>query len=117
LLCAALIAVAAAKLLWEASLLRHLLVRNMTSMRRSALLVTGELANVALARFALGALGGIAMPAFLLSHFSAEGAKWQPMQSLIFASVLFAACLAGEILERYLFFASVAGPRMPGGLR
>jgi hypothetical protein len=36
---------------------------------------------------------------------------------LIFAAVLFAACLAGEILERYLFFAAVAGPRMPGGLR
>jgi formate dehydrogenase iron-sulfur subunit len=117
LLCLALLVAATAKLLWEASLLRHLLSRNMTSMRRSALLVKGELANVALARFALGALGGIVMPAFLLSHFSAEGAKWQPVQSLIFASVLFAACLAGEVLERYLFFAAVAGPRMPGGLR
>ncbi len=29
----------------------------------------------------------------------------------------FAACLAGELLERYLFFAACAAPRMPGGLR
>jgi DMSO reductase anchor subunit len=25
-----------------------------------------------------------------------------------------AACLAGEILERYLFFAAVVAPKMPG---
>jgi hypothetical protein len=28
----------------------------------------------------------------------------------------FAACLIGELLERYLFFAAVAAPRMPGSL-
>jgi hypothetical protein len=31
--------------------------------------------------------------------------------------MLFVACLAGELLERYLFFAAVASPRMPGPLR
>lgn len=116
-LCAALLAVAATKLLWEAALARHLLSRNMTSLRRSALLVTGELANVALARFALGLLGGVVMPAFQLSHFLSAGSPWQPARMLIFGSVMFAACLAGELLERYLFFAAVAGPRMPGGVR
>jgi formate dehydrogenase iron-sulfur subunit len=33
------------------------------------------------------------------------------------ASILFAACIAGEMLERYLFFAACAAPRMPGALR
>ncbi|HUY88180.1 MAG TPA: DmsC/YnfH family molybdoenzyme membrane anchor subunit [Pirellulales bacterium] len=116
-LCMALTAATAAKLVWEASLLRHLLSRNMTSLRRSALLVTGELANVAIARFALGVLGGIVMPAFQLSHLFTETSPWQPGRALIFGSVLFAACLVGELLERYLFFAAVAGPRMPGGMR
>ena len=32
-------------------------------------------------------------------------------------ALLFLACLAGELLERYLFFAAVAAPRMPGGIR
>jgi formate dehydrogenase iron-sulfur subunit len=116
ILCLALMATAAAKLAWEASLLRHLLSRNRTSLRRSALLATGELANFTLARFALGALGGIAMPALQLSQL-AENVSWQPGPAWVVASALFGALLAGEILERYLFFASVAGPRMPGGIR
>ena len=39
-------------------------------------------------------------------------------KSVIAASaLLFVASLAGELLERYLFFAAVASPRMPGALR
>ena len=69
-LCRAVILLASCKLLWEAAILRHLLYRRMTPLKRSALLMTGELSNLALARFALGALGGIVMPALLL--FSIE---------------------------------------------
>jgi len=36
---------------------------------------------------------------------------------VIVTSMLFIACLTGELLERYLFFAAVASPRMPGSLR
>ena len=32
-------------------------------------------------------------------------------------TMLFGACVIGELLERYLFFAAVAAPRMPGSLR
>jgi hypothetical protein len=32
-------------------------------------------------------------------------------------AMLFAACLAGELLERYLYFTACAAPRMPGGFR
>jgi hypothetical protein len=108
--------VAAAKLLWEAAIFRHLLSRRMTAMKRSALLMTRDLSNFSLARFALGALGGIVMPAFLLQ--SGEAGFAQTDVSLLAAAcVLVAACLAGELLERYLFFAAVAAPRMPGAIR
>ncbi|REK09055.1 MAG: molybdopterin oxidoreductase [Planctomycetota bacterium] len=117
LLCPALILLASAKLLWEASLLRHLLSRSMTQLKRSAMLMTGELSNYTLARFATGLAGGVFVPAILLAKVqSAEG----PLDSFgvaVLTAVLFAACLAGEILERYLFFAAVAAPRMPGGIR
>ena len=115
-LCLVLLAVAATKLLWEASLFGRLLSRNMTSLRRSALLMTRELANVTLARFALGLLGGVCMPGFLLLRFAAGAAESQ-VELLVFSFLLLAASLAGELLERYLFFAAAAGPRMPGGIR
>jgi len=38
-------------------------------------------------------------------------------QFVITSGMLFAACLAAELLERYLFFAACATPRMPGGPR
>ena len=37
----------------------------MTPLKRSALLMTRDLSNVTLARFALGLLGGVMMPAML----------------------------------------------------
>jgi len=114
--CVGLMTVAALKLLWEASLFGRLLSRNMTPLRRSALLMARELANFTLARFALGILGGVCMPGFLLLRFS-PGAAESQAELLILTSVLFIACLAGELLERYLFFAAAAGPRMPGGIR
>ena len=39
------------------------------------------------------------------------------MQFVVLTALLFAACLAGELLERYLFFAACAAPQMPGGIR
>jgi DMSO reductase anchor subunit len=109
ILCAAL-----AKLLFEAALFRRLGERRMSSLKRSALLMVGPLSNVTLARFAAGVLGGVVMPLMLLTS-QADGFARSSL--LILVLMLFAACLAGEVLERYLFFAAVAAPRMPGGLR
>ncbi|NQV23828.1 MAG: dimethyl sulfoxide reductase anchor subunit [Rhodopirellula sp.] len=103
------------KLLFEANLLRPLMSRQISSMKRSALLMTGSLASVTIARFACGVLGGLAMPALLLRATSES--PQDPVFLVIVTSMLFAACLAGELLERYLFFAAVASPRMPGSLR
>lgn len=116
LLCRALIVVAVAKLVWEATILRHLLLSRMTPLRRSAMLLTRELSSVTLARFALGLLGGVIMPALLLTmlpNFAADDV----VQFAATTGLLFAACLGGELLERYLFFTACAAPRMPGAIR
>ena len=110
----ALIVTSIIKLSFEASIFRYLIRRQNSPLKRSALLMSGELSNVTLARFACGILGGILMPAFLLNH------QTQPLQNLtlfILVVILFIACLFGELLERYLYFSAVAAPRMPGVLR
>jgi formate dehydrogenase iron-sulfur subunit len=116
-LCTAMIAIAGTKLGWEAAILRHLLFRRMTPLKRSALLMTRELSNLTLARFAAGILGGVVMPTMLLiSLASANGSSNVP-QFVVVTSMLFVACLIGEMLERALFFSACAAPRMPGGIR
>jgi Fe-S-cluster-containing dehydrogenase component/DMSO reductase anchor subunit len=116
-LCRTLIAIAIAKLLWEAAIFRHLLFRRNTPLRRSALLLSRDLSSLTLARFALGMLGGVLMPAMLLGQFESASNGSGQVQFALTAGLLFLACLAGELVERYLFFAACAAPRMPGGIR
>jgi formate dehydrogenase iron-sulfur subunit len=113
LLCQAMLIITAVKLTWEAAIFRHLLSRRMTSLKRSAILMTNDLSSFTLARFAAGLLGGVLMPAFLLSHIDDA----ELPQFITTGALLFVACLVGELLERYLFFAACAAPRMPGGPR
>lgn len=109
-----LLSVGIAKLLFELSLFRHLGDRRTTNLKRSALLMIGPLSNVTLARFAAGILGGIVMPLMLMASQSDEFSR---SSMSILVVMLFVACLIGELLERYLFFAAVASPRMPGAIR
>jgi hypothetical protein len=88
----------------------------MTPLRRSALLQTGELSSVTLARFALGLLGGVVMPILLLNAFPSLS-NASVVSFVAMAGLLFVANLVGELLERFLFFAACAAPRMPGGIR
>ena len=60
-------------------------------------------------------LGGLCMPAFLLSNLQRNPPAGDLQLGLI-VLLTFGACLVGELLERYLFFAAVAAPRMPGTL-
>jgi Na+/H+ antiporter NhaA len=117
LLCPALLGLASMKLLWEAALLRHLLSRSMTQLKRSAMLMTRQLSNYTLARFAAGLAGGIVIPAILFVKMQAEDGHADPAAIAALTAVLFSACTVGELLERYLFFAAVAAPRMPGAIR
>jgi DMSO reductase anchor subunit len=116
ILCPALLVVALVKLLWEAALGRHLLSRSMTQMKRSALLATGELSHFTTARFAAGGVGGVLIPLVLLARMRAGQPPEDPLALAALTTLLFTACTAGELLERYLFFAAVAAPRMPGGI-
>ncbi|HEX4149078.1 MAG TPA: DmsC/YnfH family molybdoenzyme membrane anchor subunit, partial [Pirellulales bacterium] len=116
-LCRSLIAIAALKLLWEAAIFRHLADRRMSPLKRSALLMVRDLSNTTIARFAAGVLGGLLMPALLLGSFASLSGGHGLLQFVVSVGMLFVGCLAGELLERCLFFTACAAPRMPGGIR
>ena len=107
-----LIICAAAKLAYEAADLLHLLDRHQTPLKRVALLLTGELGGIAIARFALGIIGGIILPWSLLSEVDGSPVKW-----VATVTTMFVMCMAGELLERTLFFMTAVAPRMPGAVR
>jgi Fe-S-cluster-containing dehydrogenase component/DMSO reductase anchor subunit len=104
-----------AKLGWEFQLLGHLWSPHTTSLRRTAELHLGPLANQTLARVACGVLGGLVLPWLVRQEIASAGVVTAPAAGLLLAS--FGALLAGELLERYLYFAAVAAPRMPGAIR
>ena len=109
-LTAALAAVSALKLLFESAMFRHLFAREMTPLKRAALLMKGELAEIATARFLMGAIGGVILPLVFLAQKPAPGfATLGVTLWILFFTAL------GEFLERRIFFAAAVAPRMPGG--
>jgi formate dehydrogenase iron-sulfur subunit len=98
------VTLAMAKLAAEGAVLRHRRDPEWTELRRTALLMTGPLAWMTSARFACGVVGALVLPAL-------AGVAGTP--AAVGALVL---CFAGELAERYLFFAAVAPARMPGSL-
>ena len=108
-----LIVTASAKMAYEAADLVHVFDRHQTPLKRLAILQTRNLAGLTIARFALGTLGGIILPLSLLSEVEhAAPVKW-----LATMTTLFAMSIAGELLERTLFFMTAVAPRMPGAVR
>jgi Fe-S-cluster-containing dehydrogenase component/DMSO reductase anchor subunit len=103
-----------AKLGWEFALLRHLWSPHGTTLKLSAQLHTGPLANLTIARALCGLLGGLVFPALAVSELGGEsiGPAYH-----VFVLGTFVALLSGELLERYEYFAGVATPRMPGAIR
>jgi len=104
------------KLSYDASLLRHLANFRNTPLKRSAVLVLGVLQPVSVARMVCGAIGGIAIPAYVLCQ-EPEQVGQGILLTIVLPLVAWTFCLLGELFERYLFFAAVSSPRMPGGLR
>lgn len=104
------------KLVSEILFLRHLTARRMTPLKRSALLLVGPLLGSTLARFALGIVGGVFLPVLLILRFE-PGHDGDPVGVVVIVAAAFVACLAGEVIERYQFFAAVSSPRMPGNVR
>jgi DMSO reductase anchor subunit len=107
-----LIAVSGLKLLGEATVLFHLYDRKLGELKRTAMLLRGQLAKQFVARLVAGALGGILLPLLLLGSLDQLSGTGQ----LVFLSVSFATLLLGELLERMLFFKALSAPKMPGAV-
>ena len=77
---------------------------------RSAVLLAGDLGLVARVRLACGIVGGMVLPVgFILGAGASAGTRSGLAWSIL------AGCLAGELLERSLFFRAVVPDKMPGG--
>jgi hypothetical protein len=107
-----LLLLSALKLLFEASFFGHLLDKQQGDLKRTALLMMGELRQLTTFRFIAGALGGIASPGALLLSKAQAGTAGAVSFSLLSLLLL----LLGELLERLLFFMAVSAPRMPGSI-
>jgi Fe-S-cluster-containing dehydrogenase component/DMSO reductase anchor subunit len=112
---AATLAIAAVvKLAFEQKILKHLVDAEtpvQTPLNKTARLLAGELNGFLRMRIAFGVIGGVLLPVISLAHM-AEGSAISPL----FAATVLMLCLAGEFLERYLFFTAVVTQKMPGGL-
>lgn len=93
--------------LFELALLHHLAEKRQTDLKRSAILLTTDLAWWSVGRFAALAAGGVALP---LLH-----AGGRPSLAAALASL--ALLVVGEMLERTLFFAASSSRGMPKGPR
>jgi formate dehydrogenase iron-sulfur subunit len=106
-----------AKLLAEASVLRHLKGARHTVGKRVALVMIRDLERQTLARFLCGGVGGVVIPglALMVLPTTLAGGGFTPglRVAMVAALVLL---LGGELLERYLFFKAAPASRMPGGL-
>jgi DMSO reductase anchor subunit len=77
-----------------------------TQLRRTAALQYGPLRRILAARVFLGLLGGVFLPFALVVGALSPG----------FALVACGLCFGAELVERFLFFTSVAPDKMPGNL-
>lgn len=115
-LAAALMLVSAVKLGSESSALKVLTDVETSPFYRVFLLAGGPLASRFRSRFGLGWIGGIILPAIVLFGSLANANNTGNAVTPLFVSLILGCCLAGELLERHLFFVASSGPKMPGGV-
>lgn len=115
-LCRWLMIVVAVKLAVEGSVLVWLRQRRFTPLKRTALLLTGELSMANLLRYFFGVMGGLLLPLLLLSDRATVGGAegYQPLFVGFIVLLIAGLLLVGEMMERYLFFAASVAPKMPG---
>jgi DMSO reductase anchor subunit len=102
------------KLLVDASIFGSLNSRGGAPLKRTALLMTGELSRWTKHRFAWGA-ASIVLPGLVsLVHSQAGAGSLAPPRVIACVVVGLIAAFIGELCERYLFFAAVVAPKMPG---
>jgi Fe-S-cluster-containing dehydrogenase component/DMSO reductase anchor subunit len=103
------------KLSHEAAIFRKLAPGSPADLQRTAKIMLGPLEKWTLARGAAGVAGGVLLPlsVVLLGAFTEAPAG---PASMALALLGWALVLAGEYLERELFFRAASAPRMPGGV-
>ncbi len=109
--CQVIIAVSCLKFLVEISIFLPLDKENSSFLQKTAILMTRQLKRFTLWRFGCGIAGGILIPILFLRVSDHVG----PITMIILAILIFGFSLAGELLERYLFFRAVVPLKMPGG--
>jgi DMSO reductase anchor subunit len=113
--CVVVAALTTLKLAAEASVFASLASKQFTPLKRTALLMSGELGPTTLQRFAMGLAGGVVLPVVLAAPYLAKsGAGHNPLFVAAAAVLSVVLLVMGELLERYMFFAAVVAPKMPG---
>jgi Fe-S-cluster-containing dehydrogenase component/DMSO reductase anchor subunit len=105
-----LVVATALKIAGESWVLMHLRDKQVGDLKRSALLLVGDLRSLFFVRLALAGLGGVVLPATFF--VASEGVPWGAQVSVAILSAVM--LLAGELVERMIFFAAMSSPRMPG---
>ena len=109
--CRAILILTFLKLILETTVFLYLYKGNSPFLKKTVVLMMRQLKSYTLWRFGCGFLGGILIPFLYLSVFQLPSAA---MTIILSAAILFFS-LAGELLERYLFFRAVVPLKMPGG--
>ena len=106
----------AAKLLFESAVFVELRHRQFTPLKRTAVLLSDNLSMATTLRYFFGIVGGLVLPAILLSQkATVEGRDgFHPLFLCAVVALVFVTLLVGELMERYLFFAASAAAKMPG---
>lgn len=103
------------KLLLECSVFLQLRRTRHGPLKRTALLMTGELKPVTQGRLLLAVIGGVVLPLLLATGWTMGATeKTQSLFAVAMHTMIVAAMLIGELMERYLFFTAVVAPKMPG---
>jgi len=98
----------------EERALRALDKDDFSQLHKTSLLLTERFGLWRRIRVACGVAGGVCFPALLALHGlpAGPGPDSSSRFGLVAAGILF--CLAGELIERWLFFAAVQPAKMPG---
>lgn len=102
-----------AKLAVELPIFRRLEVEDFSPLHKTALLLDGQLGLLHRCRVACGVIGGVVLPALLTFQTLTKTPSWIVIGE---AASIFALCLAGELIERRLFFVAVQPVKMPGSV-
>lgn len=115
-LCLAIIIATGAKLLFESAVFTEFRRKQFTPLKRSAVLLSDNLGSSTMLRYFFGIVGGLLLPAVLLSERAAlnGAAGYQPLFLCAVVTLMFVTLTVGEFLERSLFFAASASAKMPG---